>query len=226
MALSGSLVRLLGVVLAGAALAAPAMAQVVASEPPLTERDGALALETLGHTFTLPLPDWLAGDERLSGNAIDLVDTSYRSDAAQAVLEIYPKGETQALWKTLYGARITLEANRPLADYRRAVMAGYSQTCKPELTGFFQFGQDDGENLAPLGFVCGGYLDQLTAYAGEGEVMVMSFRKSAEGVAIVYQEWRGEAFDPSKPETWPVATDVVEARAAQLQAEAALALAD
>lgn len=225
MALSRSRARLMGVLIATAALAAPALAQMV-TEPPLIEADNALVLEAVGHSFSLPLPDWLSGDEREAGKVWPLVDSSYRADDNQALLEIYPKGETQALWKTLYGARITLEASRPLTDYRRAVMFGYSQNCKPELTGFFQFGEDDGDNLAPLGFVCGAYLDRLTAYAGEGEVMVMSFRKSDKGVAIVYQEWRGDAFDPSDPATWPVATDVVEARAKQLHAEAALTLAD
>ncbi|UJW84528.1 hypothetical protein [Devosia sp. SL43] len=226
MALSRGFMRLLGVLLAASAFAGPALAQPISSELPLTEEGSALVLDSLGHTFSLPLPDWLSSADRLSGNVIPLFDATFRADDAQALLEIYPKGESEALWKTLYGARITLEASRPLTDYRSAVMFGYSQTCKPELTGFFQFGEDDGETLAPLGFVCGAYLDRLTAYRGEGEVMVMSFRKSAKGVAIVYQEWRGDAFDPSKPETWPVATDVVEARAKQLQDEAALVLAD
>ena len=225
MALSRSLASLLGALVATSALAAPAVAQAL-SEPPLTEAGNALVLDALGHNFALPLPDWLSSAERLSGSVWPLVDSTYRADENQALLEIYPKGETQALWKTLYGARITLEASRPLADYRSAVMYGYSQTCKPELTGFFQFGEDEGDNLAPLGFVCGAYLDRLAGYAGEGEVMVMSFRKSDKGVAIVYQEWRGEAFDPSKPATWPVSTEVVEARAKQLQDEAALTLAD
>lgn len=225
MALSRSIIGLIGMAMAGMALGAPAMAQVT-SEPPVTEEGNALILDAIGHKFSLPLPDWLSSAERLSGNVIPLVDATYRSDENQALLEIYPKGETEALWKTLYGARITLEAGRPLDDYRRAVMFGYSQTCKPELTGFFQFGEDEGDTLAPLGFVCGAYLDRLTGYAGEGEVMVMTFRKSEKGVAIVYQEWRGDAFDPSKPETWPVDTDIVEARAKQLQADAVLALAD
>lgn len=225
MALSRSLARLLGVLVASSALALPAVAQAT-TEAPLTEAGNALVLDALGHNFSLPLPDWLSSAERLSGNVWSLVDSTYRADENQALLEIYPKGETQALWKTLYGARITLQASRPLTDYRNAVMYGYSQTCKPELTGFFQFGEDEGDNLAPLGFVCGAYLDRLAGYAGEGEVMVMSFRKSDKGVAIVYQEWRGEAFDPSDPATWPVSTEVVEARAKQLQDEAALTLAD
>lgn len=225
MAMSCSLARLVGVLVATSALAAPALAQVI-TEAPISEAGNALVLDAIGHSFALPLPDWLSSAERLSGNVWPLVESTYRADENQALLEIYPKGETQALWKTLYGARITLEASRPLTDYRNAVMFGYSQTCKPELTGFFQFGEDEGDTLAPLGFVCGAYLDSLTGYAGEGEVMVMSFRKSDKGVAIVYQEWRGDAFDPSDPATWPVETAVVQARAEQLQAEAALALAD
>jgi hypothetical protein len=226
MALSRSFMPLLAALLVSSTLAAPALGQAIRSEAPLTEEGNALVLDTLGHKFSLPLPDWLSSADRLSGNVVPMVDTTFRADEAQALLEIYPKGESEALWKTLYGARITLEADRPLTDYRSAVMFGYSQTCKPELTGFFQFGEDEGDNLAPLGFVCGAYLDRLEAYRGEGEIMVMSFRKSDKGVAIVYQEWRGDAFDPSKPETWPVATDIVEARAKQLQDEAALALAD
>jgi hypothetical protein len=216
---------LVSAVVATATLASPALAQI-RSEPPVVEEGNALVLDALGHKFSLPLPDWLTPAERLSGNVAPLVEMTFRSDENQALLEIYPKGEIQALWKTLYGARITLEASRPLTDYRRAVMFGYSQTCKPELTGFFQFGEDQGEDLAPLGFVCGAYLDRLEGYAGQGEVMIMAFRKSERGVAIVYQEWRGEAFDPSKPETWPVTTEVVESRAQQMQQEAALTLAD
>lgn len=215
--------------LAGLALtllaAAPALAQV-ATEAPLTEEGNALVLTTTGHQFSLPLPDWLTPAERLSGNVRPLIETSFRADPTQALLEIYPKGQSAEQWTTLYGARITLEASRPLADYRSAVMYGYSQTCNPKLSGFFQFGEDNGDDLAALGYVCGAYLDRLAGYEGQGEVMVMAFSKTEKGVAIAYQEWRGPLFDPSKPETWPVSTDVLKARAEQLQAEAALSLAD
>lgn len=206
-------------------LAAPALAQI-RSEPPLTQQGDTLVLEALDHRFSLPLPDWLEPAERLSGDARALVEAVYIADENQALLEIFPKGENQALWTTLYGARITREASRPLTDYRNAVMSGYARSCKPELTGFFQFGEDQGETLAPLGFVCGAYLDHLTGHAGKGEVMIMSFRRTERGVAIVYQEWKGAAFDPSDPRTWPVDTEVVEARAAELQADAVLSLAD
>lgn len=222
---SRRLMQLLSVVVGLAALASPALAQI-RSEPPVVEEGNLLVLDAIGHKLSLPLPDWLSSTDQLSGNVTPLVDMTFRSDENAALLEVYPKGEIQALWKTLYGARITLGAGRTLADYRRTVMVGYSQNCKPELTGFFQFGEDQGDDLASLGFVCGAYLDRLQGYAGEGEVMVMSFRKSDKGVAIVYQEWRGAAFDPAKPETWPVTTSVVEARAKQLQDEAKLTLAD
>ena len=202
----------------------PAMAQV-ASEPPLTTVDNMMVLDAMGQQLTMPMPDWLNASQ-VSGDVRAHVELKYVADDKQAVLEILPKGENEALWTTLYGAHITLAADRSLGDYRNEMVNRYAQTCKPGLTGFFQFGQDDGDVLAPLGFVCGGYLDELANYAGEGEVMVMSFRKSDKGVAIVYQEWRGDAFDPSQPSTWPVATNVVEARAKQLQAEARLSLGD
>lgn len=216
---------LVGVALSALLSTAPAMAQVV-TEAPLVQEGNDLVLTTVGHQFKLPLPDWLTAAERLSGNVQPLVETSFRSDPTQALLEIYPKGETSEAWTKLYGARITLEADRPLTDYRSAVMYGYSQTCNPKLSGFFQFGEDAGDNLAPLGYVCGAYLDRLEGYSGQGEVMVMAFSKTEKGVAIVYQEWRGPLFDPSDPTTWPVSTDMLNARAEQLQTQATLSLAD
>lgn len=215
---------LTGLLLSLLAIGSPS-AQVV-TEAPLVQDGNALVLTTVGHEFRLPLPDWLTSAERLSGNVQPMVETTFRSDPAQALLEIYPKGETPEKWTRLYGARITLEASRPLSDYRSAVMYGYSQTCNPKLSGFFQFGEDQGDSLAPLGYVCGAYLDRLQGYAGQGQVMVMAFRKTEKGVAIVYDEWRGPLFDPSRPETWPVSAEVLETRAAQLQDEAALSLAD
>jgi len=204
--------------------ALPAAAQV-RSAPPLTEADGYLVLDALDHQLSLPAPNWLEGDETA---LIGRFDTTYMADEGQALLEIYPRGETQALWTTLYGARISRDnQERTLADYRAALMVLHANSCKPELTGFFQLGPDQDENnLAPLGFVCGSYGDQYRTYAGLGEVMVASFRRSDSGVAIIYQEWRGKAFDPTDPQSWPVATSVVEARAAELQADVRLSKAD
>jgi hypothetical protein len=198
-------------------------AQDGASMPPVAEQDGALTLDRLGHRLTLPLPDWL---EAPSGPIETLTEIRYLSDARQALVEIRPKGETEALWNTLYGARITLDAELPLTAYRAAVMAGYAATCRPQSTGFFQLTPDSGETLAPLGFVCGGYREDLTGYAGLGEVAILSFKKTGTGVAIIFQEWRGKAFDPGKPETWPVPTDVVQARAGQLQDQTSFTVAD
>ena len=215
--------------LAGLGLALLATWAAVAGEAtdiPVTEAGNGLVLDALGHSFSVPLPDWLTPAERLSGKVLPLVAPVYNADDKQALLEIYPAGEDAKAWTTLYAARITLDAGRPLADYRKAVMFGYSQSCKPELTGFFTFGEDQGDRLAPLGYVCGAYLDHLADYKGQGQVMVMSFAKTEKGVAIVYQEWRGKAFDPSDPATWPVDGERVKQRAEQLATQARLTLAD
>lgn len=203
--------------------AVPAAAQI-RSTPPLVEESGKLVLDTMGHHLALPRPDWLTGDEAALGR----VEASFLAEEGQALLEIYPKGESEALWTTLYGARISRDENeRTLADYRAALMMLHANKCNPALTGFFQLGPDKDDNdLAPLGFVCGAYADQYVTYAGLGEVMVASFRRSDTGVAIIYQEWRGKSFNPSDPKSWPVPTEVVQARANQLQAEVALSKAD
>ncbi|KKB77852.1 hypothetical protein VW35_14490 [Devosia soli] len=215
-------IALLAVCLAASAVA-PASAQI-RSEPPVVEEDGKLVLDALDHRLFLPRPDWIGADAE---PVRERVEMTYLAEDGQALLEIYPKGESEALWTTLYGARISRdEQERTLADYRAALMVLHANSCKPELTGFFQLGPDEGDNLAPLGFVCGAYLDQYSTFAGLGEVMVASFRRSDKGVAIIYQEWRGKSFDPRDPQTWPVKTSVVEARARELQAGVTLSKAD
>ena len=215
----------LGLALLAGVVALPAGAQEL-SEAPVKQQGNGMVLTGLEHVLSMPLPDWLSPAERLGGDAIERVNASYRADAKQALLEIYPKGQSQEQWSTLFGARITLDAGRPLTDYRSAVMYGYSQTCKPELTGFFDFGSDDGDTLPVLAFVCGAYLDSLKGYAGLGQVMIVSFARTDTATAIAYQEWKGAAFDPSRPETWPVGRETLKTRAEQLKAETALTQAD
>lgn len=213
--------RFVLVLLAILALMAPALAQSVAPAP--LERQGdMLVLDTHAHRLSLPLPDWLSAEALTAADPTTQFETAFAADDRQALLEIMPKGESRLDWQTLYAARITLEPERALTDYRRATMIGYAQLCQPELTAFFQLGEDQGETLAPLGFVCGAFLNRLAGYAGHGEVAIMAFKRSDAGVAVVYQEWRGDAFDPTNPATWPVPTATVEARAQALQAEAEL----
>jgi hypothetical protein len=198
----------------------PAAAQS-ASPAPLSRAGEGFALETLGHRLTMPAPEWLvpAGAD---ADPVAAVEALFAADGRQALLEILPKGEDPVEWTTLYAARIMLEPERDLADYRQVVMLGYAQTCQRSLTAFFQLGQDEGDNLAPLGFVCGAHLDWLDGFAGRGQVAIVSFKRTERGIAAVYQEWRGRAFDPTNPSTWPVATDVVERQAQALQRDAAL----
>lgn len=208
------------------ALTGPAMAQAVSGPAPLREEPNVLHLEALGQRLSMPTPDWLEDEERSSGAVLPPIETIYRADEQQAVLQILPKGETEALWNTHYGVILTAGADQPLTEVRDAVVGNYGRSCQPARTAFFQLGEDDGETLAPLGFVCGAYRGNLTGLSGKGEVMVMTFKRSASGTALVFQEWRGPAFDPAIPASWPVPTDRVESRARELQTNASLSPLD
>lgn len=207
-----------------------AMPPGVAGEEPATfapiAREGAnLRLLAAGHALSMPVPDWLTAAERLSPDIMGLVESNYYEDAAQAFIEFFPKGQSLKDWRTTYAARITLEAGRSLDDYREASIFGYSQPCQAELTGAFNFGEQTADFFPPLGFVCGAYRDDIAELRGQGEVMLSVFLKTAAGVAVVYQEWRGPAFDPSDPATWPVTGEALKARAAELQETARLLVA-
>jgi len=208
----------MAMLLLGLATSYPASAQV-RSEPPLVDDTGGLALDTHGYSLWLPAPDWLDASAQQSGAIRPQINAVFRDADREAVLEIYPGQETEALWNTLYGARLTIGTDLSLKAIRRTVMAGFAGDCRREVTGFFQLGADDGDNLGPLGMVCGAYDPRLSTVAGLGEITVMSFRREGDVVALVFQQWRGKAFVPSDPATWPVPTKTVETRARQLQAE-------
>ena len=206
-----------------------ALAVVVALNAPVLAEDISVAqdgaqidMDAVGHRFSVPLPNWLTAAERLNPNVIGLVEHNTYADPQQAFVEFFPKGETFDKWTTTYAARVTLDTKRSLADYRDASIAGYSKPCNPDLSGSFMLGKEEGEVFPPLIFVCGAYLDTIAKLRGQGEVMLSVFRKTPTGVAVVYQEWRGNAFDPSNPDTWPVSRATLEARATELQAGASL----
>ncbi|MVT00863.1 hypothetical protein [Devosia marina] len=203
-------------------LAAPASAQ---SALPFTQDAGRLVLDALGQRLTMPLPDWVAADADLAAIS-ERVSTRFLEDGGQAQLTIYKRGEGEAFWSTLYGARISTETNMDLAEFRSRVVNVYAQSCDPDAVALFQLEPDAEDALPPLGYVCGAYLDAFTDFAGQGEVMVMGFYKSEAGLGLVFQEWRGEAFDASAPASWPVPAETVEARMAQFTSEVSLTLLD
>lgn len=207
--------------LVAVALAGPAGAQDGAAGLPVMEENGHLVLSTLGHRIDLPLPDWI---DPASADWSQLVSPRFADLGDQAKLEIYPRGEGEAFWTSLYGARVTLLPDAGLADFRAAVMDAYATTCRPEATAFFQLEADQDDFVPPLGFVCGAYADP--ALSGEGEVTIIGFYKSEAGVAMLYRGWRGDAFDPTQPGAWPVTAQAVQREIDRLKTEVSVTLAD
>lgn len=219
----GRVIALTGAVVLG--IATPALAQSTV-DAPISVRDGELALSALGHVLAVPTPPWLTPDQLTSGQIADLTDLSYATDKVRAQLDMFPKGENAQAWTSAMGARIVLQPALALSEYRASEMTYYAQACKPESSGFFQLEPDTADYLATLGFVCGAFLDTLSGYAGQGEVALIEFKRTKAGLAVVYEKWRGNAFDPAVPSSWPVPTATVEAAAARLKADVSFLAAD
>lgn len=217
--------NLFGAALLAALLAVPAFAQS-ASAVPLRAEGASMVLTTEGHRIAMPLPDWLDANGIAGGDVTPLVDATFAESPGQATLDIIAKGDTAANWKVRYGARMLVGAGGSIEDFRQLLMSRYAKNCQPRTVGFFQLGPDTADALAPLGFVCGAFFDGLIGLGGQGEVAVIQLVRTQDGFAAVFQDWRGAAFDPSDPKSWPVATSVVQARAFQLQGAARLSLAD
>ncbi|NMA96960.1 MAG: hypothetical protein GX970_02435 [Phyllobacteriaceae bacterium] len=192
---------------------------------PISSAGNLLELATLGHKVVMPFPAWLADRSPDAASLRDITTVKFSEIGDQATLEIYPRGEGEAFWSTLYGARITRQADATLEQMRSVIIDVYARACRPETVALFQLEPDEGDAIPPLGFVCGEYL-HATGYVGRGEVMVMGFYKSETGSAMIYQEWQGEAFNPSDSTTWPVSTEEIEARIAQLKTEIAFGPVD
>lgn len=202
-----------------------ALAGPVAAQPtplPLANDGGRLVLDTLGQRVTLPRPEWLGAD----GTLADLATTFFFVDGDQASLRIFPRGEGEAFWSTVYGVRVSRSPAPVLKDFRALVIESYARGCRPETVALFQLEPDNGEDIPPLGFVCGAYRPEASVDPGKGEVMVVGFYKSATGMAMIYQEWRGAAFDAADQTTWPVSPQRLEQSFARLRADAGLARAD
>jgi len=212
------------VILTTALLAMPVLAQEAGALPLQAEADQ-FVLTVFDQQLKLPLPDWLELADATPEALLERVSVNFREDTTQARVEIYPRGEGEALWSRLYGARIFQQPELTLADLRTAVIDVYGRTCKPETVALFQLEPDDGDKIPPLGFVCGAHRDRL-GYEAQGEVMIIGFYRSASGIAMVYQEWRGETFDPQDATTWPVSAEQVEARVAEFKTLAGFAPAD
>lgn len=197
-------------------LSAPALGQD-AGAAPLRIDGEALWFDAQDHQLKLPMPPWA---DPIPATAEDLAQSTtsrFIDDGTLARVDLFPRGEGEAFWTSLYGARISRQANPVLADFRAVVVEVYSRNCNPDTTGFFQLEADQGDMLPPLGFVCGAYLGLTPETRGKGEIMVAGFYKSDDALAMVYREWRGDAFDPTNAATWPVTPQQVQAEIERLK---------
>lgn len=208
---------------APAAMAAPA---VVSRAAPLTRNGDLMELDTAGHKLSLPLPEWLSDGDKAGDDLQAVLETAFVGGDTEAQVELFPKGQTQLDWKTRYGAQVLLQANAPLGRFRDISMRAFAATCPPKNIGFFQTEPDQGEVLPPLGFVCADYGAKEGPLVGLGEIALLAFRKTDRGVTLVYEDWRGAAFDAAKPATWPISTDALQARSDQFKGEVALVSAN
>lgn len=211
---------IVGALSLGALLTLPALAQI-RSEPPLSLADNRLVLTTEEQRLVLPVPDWVAAD--VTGDAVlSSFEAIFRTGDAGADLEIYRNGAIYALATELYGAHLVRDPDAGPLDYRQTIIDGFGRACVPGQVAFVQLGEDPDDILAPLLLVCGAQ----RANARQGAIMAITLQSSAAGFAVVYQQWRGAAFDPAEASAWPAAPDVIETRARQLQAGTVLTLTE
>ena len=201
-----------------AVLTAPALAQDENAR--VGESGGNLVYEAEGHRFTSVRPLWFA-----EGATLEDYNVIISGDENSTRFEIVRAEDDAQTWTYMYGMRIVREPERDLADYRRAAAYGYALSCEGETGQIFLTDADTETEVAPLIFVCGRFIPSANR-DGEGEMMAMAFRRTDEGIAVVYEEYRTGEFDGRDQTTWPINGTSIAARARQLLAGAELTLLD
>lgn len=200
--------------LAAIAITAPAVAQDDAAR--VGQSDDQLVYEAEGHRLTATLPLWFEQEMTLADQEIII-----SGDDNSTRFEIVPAGQDADRWTYMYGARIVLEPERNLSEYRQAAAFGYALSCHGETGQVLLADADTEEDLAALIFICGQFVPEANR-PGEGEIMTMAFRRTDAGIAVVYEEFRTPAFDGKDVTQWPVSPENVVTRARALLAGAEL----
>lgn len=177
-----------------------------------------LVYEAEGHRLTATLPLWFAGGEDMTLADQEIIITG---DDNSTRFEIVPGGQDAELWTYMYGARIVLEPERDLSEYRRAAAFGYALSCHGETGQVLLADEDTEDELSALIFICGQFVPEANR-PGEGEIMTMAFRRTDAGIAVVYEEFRTPTFDGRDATQWPVSPENVVTRARALLAGAEL----
>lgn len=181
-----------------------------------------LVYEAEGHRFTTALPAWIAVDEDLGLEDAEVIITG---DENSTRFEIVPAGENAETWTYMFGVRIVLEPERDLTEYRQAAAFGYAMSCDGATGQFFLTDADTETEVSPLVFVCGEFVPAANR-PGEGQVMVLGFRRTDEGIAVVYEEFRTPEFDGRDQSAWPVSGTALVERGRNILAQSELTLID
>ncbi len=217
------MLNLVRITVASALLVLPSATALAQDENARVGQSGdQLVYEAEGHRFTTALPAWIAVDEDLGLEDAEVIITG---DDNSTRFEIVPKGENADTWTHMFGVRIVLEPERDLTVYRQAAAFGYAMSCDGSTGQFFLTDEDTPTEVSPLVFICGEFVPEANR-PGEGQVMVLGFRRTDEGIAVVYEEFRTPEFDGKDQADWPVAGTALVERGRDIFAQSELTLID
>lgn len=177
-----------------------------------------LVYEAEGHRLQTILPAWFALEQETGLSDQEVIVTG---DDNSTRFEIVPEGQNAQDWTYLYGARIMLEPERDLVQYRQAAAFGYAMGCNGAKGQFFLTDEDTDADIAPMIFICGEFAESANR-PDQGEILAIAFKRTNAGIAVIYEEFRTPAFDGKDPAAWPVTGEYLVARARALASGAEL----
>jgi hypothetical protein len=178
----------------------------LAADDGMTRDGDRLALDTVGHTVTMPVPAWGEGEGGDDLSALQLVRTDVSPTAE--VTEVIPADEDINSWTRMIAALTVNSPEYTAAAHEDNLISSFEQGCVRDTLQMGTAMPEDGDLARVVVIACGEYQPGLVGTAeGMGEVLIASLFETSAGAVKIYQVWRGPAFDLNDQSTWPVAQD-------------------
>lgn len=178
----------------------------LAADDGMTRDGDRLALDTVEHTVTMPVPAWGEGEGGDDLSALQLVRTDVSPTAE--VMEVIPADEDINNWTRMIAALTVNSPEYTAAAHEDNLISSFEKGCVRDTLQMGTAMPDDGDLARVVIIVCGAYqTGPVGTSDGMGEVLIASMLGTEAGAVRIYQEWRGPAFDAADKASWPVAQD-------------------
>lgn len=190
----------------------------------ITTDERVILFERAGHHVAVPFPGFVPlevqGDVVLEHVKIS---TTTFAEGVELV-EFISVNESFDDWTGLTAAMIVNDPDYPLNAMIGSLVAPFRAACEEDNLVFTTIPPQAAFRNQTYVVLCGAYKpsDSPQVTEGQGEILLATVHETGQGIAKVYSEFRGPAFDVNDQATWPLHQVQFMLHAVELQARSGL----